>query len=72
MLKRKPDAHLQRDTQHRHHDRPLVRTIVLASRGLIGWTDLPAGCGLVFPHCKAIHSFGMRVLLAVLCLDERH
>jgi hypothetical protein len=32
MPKRKPDAHLQRDTQHRHHDRPLERTIVLASR----------------------------------------
>jgi uncharacterized protein len=40
-------------------------------RGLIGRTDLPTGYGLVFPCCKAIHSFGMRVVLDARFPDER-
>jgi hypothetical protein len=39
-------------------------------RGLIVRTDLPTGYGLVVPCCKAIHSFGMRVWLDLLFLDE--
>jgi hypothetical protein len=40
-------------------------------RGLIGRTDLPTGYGLVFPCCKVIHSFGMRVVRDARFLDER-
>ena len=52
-------------------DAVYARSFWHRARGLIGWTDLPAGCGLVFPHCKAIYSFGKRVLLDVLFLEER-
>jgi uncharacterized protein len=39
-------------------------------RGLAGLDRLPAGWALRIPHCRSVHTFGMRFPLDVLFLDR--
>lgn len=52
-------------------DAEYARSFWRRTWGLIGRTELPAGYGLVFPHCSAVHTLGMRVVLDALYLDAR-
>ncbi len=40
--------------------------------GLIGRRSLPAGAGMFFDRCGAIHTFGLRFPIDVLFLDQHH
>lgn len=39
-------------------------------RGLIGRESMEAGEALVIPHCRQIHTFGMRFDIDILFLDK--
>ena len=40
--------------------------------GLAGLQALPAGTGLLIPHCRSVHTFGMRFELDVLFVTVDH
>jgi uncharacterized membrane protein (UPF0127 family) len=37
--------------------------------GLLGRRSLPAGVALEIPHCRSVHTFGMRFALDLVWLD---
>jgi uncharacterized membrane protein (UPF0127 family) len=39
--------------------------------GLAFLRELPSGHALLIPHCRSVHTFGMRFPLDVVFLDER-
>ena len=39
--------------------------------GLLGRTAMPAGEGLIFPHCHSIHTIGMRMAIDVVFVDAQ-
>ena len=39
-------------------------------RGLLGRDGLPRGTAMAFPHCRAVHTVGMRFALDVAFLDR--
>jgi hypothetical protein len=47
----------------------VARTARARLLGLAWLDDLPAGCGLLIPRCRSIHTFGMRFALDVDFLD---
>ncbi len=40
-------------------------------RGLLGITELAAGAGVWINPCEAVHTFGMRIALDALFLDDK-
>ncbi len=44
----------------------------LRLRGLLGVRCLPAGYGMVLSPCGSIHTLGMQIPLAVICLNDKH
>lgn len=40
-------------------------------RGLLGTLSLPAGQGLLIPHCNSVHTIGMKYSIDVLFLDKK-
>jgi uncharacterized membrane protein (UPF0127 family) len=39
--------------------------------GLAFMRSMPNGCALLIPHCRSVHTFGMRFAIDVAFLDER-
>jgi hypothetical protein len=40
-------------------------------RGLLGRDGLAEGEGMWFPHCRSVHTFGMRFAIDLVYLDRR-
>lgn len=53
-----PTAHVARTRRERR-------------RGLLGRNSLQPGEALLIPHCRSIHTFGMRMALTVAFLDQQ-
>jgi uncharacterized membrane protein (UPF0127 family) len=65
---------LQRLPSHVLDDGLIVHeatTLVARLIGLAFLRELPPGHALLIPHCRSVHTFGMRFPLDVVFLDER-
>lgn len=49
-----------------------ARSFFSRGRGLMGRTDLAAGCGLLIEPCSSVHSFFMRFPIDVVFADRNH
>lgn len=50
----------------------IARTRVERRRGLRGRAGLDPSTGMLFPHARSIHTFGMRFTITVVFLDADH
>jgi uncharacterized membrane protein (UPF0127 family) len=48
----------------------VARSVRSRLLGLAWLDDLPEDCGLLLPHCRSVHTFGMRFALDITFLDS--
>lgn len=55
------------------HGEIVFEAATLRSRllGLAFTRAMPGGCALLIPHCRSVHTFGMRFAIDIAFLDER-
>jgi uncharacterized membrane protein (UPF0127 family) len=57
------------------HDAPalsveIAETLLERRRGLLGRSEFSSGGGMLFLHCRSVHTFGMRFTITVATLDK--